>query len=469
MGRKVTHQLQPLWFNGFKEESFRLSILDIVIPPNYNTYAIVFKSDNADEKIVAETFKQGIDATLLQCRHLVGTVEKNQDGDYSIVTKPDSTVELVFHWLNGTDDDYPSYSELERQNFSSRCLGSAATLGIDGMPTARGPDDSPAMVGFQLNFIRGGFILTIHIHHFAVDMAGTTSLVRQIADNCSSIRYRTPPPSWDEAFMDRSRFIAPKIAFEDQISPIPRPPRHPDWLPCSWLLFHLPPTEAAALKKLASPKDGAWISIYDALTAVLWRVIARNRAQVYKPVLKQPAIFGEPINMRRRCTPQISPRYQGNVLAAGLSRHQKYPLTLADVISDSSLSQIATYIRAITDSVSEKSLDDTVARFAKIRDKSNLDVPLDSLPPMSFTTTDWRNFRLCDNDFGIGQPMAYRNLTDTVVENMIVMYPPHKGNGGKNQGVEVVLPFEKQSVDLLINDPIMKEYFEFRGIEVEDP
>lgn len=301
MGRKVTHQLQPLWFNGFKEESFRLSILDIVIPPNYNTYAIIFKSDNADETTVAETFKQAIDATLLQCRHLVGTVEKNQHGDYSIVTKPDSTVELVFHWLNGTGDDYPSYSELERQNFSSRCLGSAATLGIDGMPTARGPDDSPAIVGFQLNFIRGGFILTIHIHHFAVDMAGTTSLVRQIADNCSSIRYGTPPPSWDEAFMDRSRFIAPKIALEDQISPIPRPPRHPDWLPCSWLLFHLPPTKAAALKKLASPKDGTWISSYDALTALLWRVIARNRALVYRPVLKEPAIFGEPINMRSRC------------------------------------------------------------------------------------------------------------------------------------------------------------------------
>lgn len=141
---------------------------------------------------------------------------------------------------------------------------------------------------------------------------------------------------------------------------------------------------------------------------------------------------------------------------------------MADVISDSSLPQIAAYIRAITDSVSEKTLDDTVARFAVVRDKSSLDVPLDSLPPMSFTTTDWRNFRLCDNDFGIGQPMAYRNLTDKVVENMIVMYPPHKGNAGKDQGVEVVLPFEKQFVDLLINDPIMKEYFEFRGIDVED-
>lgn len=167
-------------------------------------------------------------------------------------------------------------------------------------------------------------------------------------------------------------------------------------------------------------------------------------------------------------TPQISPRYQGNVLAAGLSRYQKSPLTLADVISDSSLPQLAGYIRAITNSVSQQTLDNTVARFAGVRNKSNLDVPLYSLPPMSFTTTDWRNSRLCDNDFGIGQPMAYRNLTDTVVENMMVIYPPHKGNSSKDQGVEVLLPFETQFLDLLINDAIIKEYFEFRDIEVKN-
>jgi Transferase family len=293
--------LHPLGFETSKEEWFRLSILDVIVPPNYNTYAIVFKLDHSDETAIVKTFKRGIEATLQQCRHLAGTIEKNKHGDYSIVKRPESTVEFVVQWLNDPEDDYPSYFELERANFTCARLGHPAILGIEGMPNARHPDDSPVVVGFQLNFIRNGLIFTVHIHHFAADMTGTTSFVQQIADNCYSIQNNTSKPSWDEALMDRSRFIAPDIALEDQIDPLPRPKRHPDWLPCSWLLFHLPPSKSAELKQLASPLDGTWISTYDASTALLWRIIARNRAQIYEPDPASPAIFGEPINMRGRC------------------------------------------------------------------------------------------------------------------------------------------------------------------------
>ena len=300
MPRKEKFSVRPLGFET-SEEWFRLSILDIVIPPNYNTYAIIFKHDHSDETAVIRTFKCAIEATLQQCRHLIGTVEKNKYGDYSIVRKAESTVEFVVQWLNSPSDNYPSYSDLERANFTCAGLGDPAILSIEGMPKSRRPDDSPVLVGFQLNFIPNGFIFTVHIHHFAVDMTGTTSLIRQIADHCYSIQNGTPKPSWDEALLDRSRFIAPDIALEDQIDPMPKPQRHPDWLPCSSLLFHLPPRKSEQLKQLATPSDGTWISAYDALTAVLWRVIARNRAQIYKPDLESPAIFGEPINMRSRC------------------------------------------------------------------------------------------------------------------------------------------------------------------------
>jgi hypothetical protein len=147
--------------------------------------------------------------------------------------------------------------------------------------------------------------------------------------------------------------------------------------------------------------------------------------------------------------------------------HQERPLTLSEVISEAPLSQIAVFIRAITSSVGQHTIDETIAKIAPIRDKSCLDMPLDSLPPLSFTTTDWRESRLCDNDFGIGQPMAYRCLYNTVVENMVILYPPHKGNEGIDQGIEVMLPFETQGMDMLLKDPSIMEYFEFRGIELQ--
>ncbi|CAO2648460.1 Nn.00g077270.m01.CDS01 [Neocucurbitaria sp. VM-36] len=464
--RKETFHLHPLDFETSAEEWFRLSILDVVVPPNYNTYAIVFKQDSSDETTVVETFKRGIEATLQQCRHLNGTIQKNQNGDYSIVKKPESTVEFVVQWLNGPEDDFPSYSDLESAEFTCARLGDPALLGVEGMPDSRHPDDSPVVVAFQLNFIQSGFIFTIHMHHFACDMTGTTSVVRQIADNCYSVVNGTSKPNWNDLFMDRDRFIAPNIALEHQIDPPPRPKRHPAWLPCSWVLFHLTPSKAQELKLLASPSDGSWISTYDAVVALLWRVMARNRIKIYGADLASQAIFGEPINMRDRCTPRISTRYQGNVLAAGLSMTQEKPLTLAEVISEASLSQMAVFIRAVTFSVGQQTLDETMAKIGPIRDKATLDMPLDSLPPLSFTTTDWRNSKLCANDFGIGEPMAYRCLYKSVVENMIILYPPHKGRKGADEGIEVMLPFETHATDMLIKDRDMRKFFEFRGIEL---
>jgi hypothetical protein len=164
--------------------------------------------------------------------------------------------------------------------------------------------------------------------------------------------------------------------------------------------------------------------------------------------------------------PPIPARYQGNVLVAGLSMPQEKPLNLAEVISEAPLSQIALFIRAITNSVGQHTVDETLAKIAPIRDKSCLDMPLDSLPPLSFTTTDWRSAKLCDNDFGIGEAMAYRCLYDAVVENMVILYPPHKSVEGRDQGIEVMLPFETHALDMLTKDPDMCKYFEFRGVEL---
>lgn len=316
MRRKETFQLHPFGFESSQEERFRLSLLDVVVPPNYNTYAIVFKNDDTDERAIVETFKYGIQATLQQCRHLVGKIQENEFGDYSIVKRPESTVEFVIQWLNEAGDEYPSYTDLERAHFTLSKLGSPTTLSVEGIPEFCYPADNPVVVGFQLNFIRGGFIFTVHIHHFALDMTGTTSLVRQIADNCYAFINNTPKPAWDESLMDRSRFICPDVAPEDQLDPMPRPERHHDWLPCSWLLFHLPPSQSKLLKQLASPLDTTWISTYDAVIALLWRVVARNRAEIYSPDLASPAIFGEPINMRSRC--KCSKSMAGRVVLTSL-------------------------------------------------------------------------------------------------------------------------------------------------------
>jgi hypothetical protein len=60
-----------------------------------------------------------------------------------------------------------------------------------------------------------------------------------------------------------------------------------------------------------------------------------------------------------------------------LSLLQKRPLTLAEVISKVPLSRVASFIRAITDSVDSNTLEKQMAKNARARDKLKLHKTLD--------------------------------------------------------------------------------------------
>ena len=281
----------------------RLSPLDLVITQQYNNYALIFRMENdSDQPSIADTVRQALETTLSQCRHVAGTIEKNEYGDFSIVTKPDSTVPFVVQWVDAREDQCPTYPELESAHFCSERLGNPASLANQGMTkiSEASANISPAVAGFQLNFIPGGMILTANIHHFAMDVIGTSSFVHQLAAHCHSLRHGTLSPFWDESLIDRRRLIPPLVPVEAMEDPQPSPPRHPDWLPCAWLLFHIPLSKIAELKSLAMPTDGSWISSYDAISAFLWRVLSKNRAHIYKPDLSSLAMFGESVDMRNR-------------------------------------------------------------------------------------------------------------------------------------------------------------------------
>jgi hypothetical protein len=301
----ATHYIRPEGSSASSPENFRLSTLDHTVTHNYCTWAIIFKLGDADNaETITEGFKHALAITLGQCRHYVGKIEKNEHGEFSIVKKGDSTVRLDVRQLDHQHNGhYWSFLELEKANFSVKSLGDPALLAIDGMTMSCG--HYPSHIGrdvsaFQLTFISGGMIFTIHQHHLVGDIFAAASLTRQLAGNCSFIFKGTNPPQWDEALMDRSRFITPRVVIEDPKPSPPIPQKHPDWLPCSWLLFHIRQEKIVELKKLATPADGTWISTYDAVIALIWRALTRNRAPIYKPDLSTQAIFMESVNMRSR-------------------------------------------------------------------------------------------------------------------------------------------------------------------------
>lgn len=416
-----------------------------------------------------------MERTLSQTRQLVGTIEQDEDGHHSIVRKKDSTVKFVVQYLDSPEDGFPSLNDIEKSHFVATTLGDIRVLSNAPMtygekPEAH-PNCSPVVASYKANFIPGGLIFNMHSHHYTNDVTGWGSFTKQLADNCYAIINKTDFPSWDPKCLDRSRFIAPSVPDESKVSAPPQADRHPQHKPSQSVIFHVPKSKAAELKRVASPDDGSWISTYDAVSALLWRTFCKVREPLYKPNPTSTPIWAEGVNLIKRLTnPPLPPRIQGNVFFATMSSMYPIPqFTMAEIISDVPLPKLASYIRQMTNGVNGELLGAAMQMLAPIRNKHDLSVRVNSFPPMSLVMTDWRTADVCTADFGFGRPAAFRHLfDDTFAEGLVIVYPPRNGPAGEDEGIELQFAFEKELMQQLIDEPEFKKYFEFRGVDVEE-
>ncbi|KAI0179005.1 acyltransferase [Hypoxylon sp. FL1284] len=467
------YQLHPTgWENDPEKESFVLSTLDYLSACTYNNYALFFKlDDGADKTKIAAVLKEGLERTLAQARHLVGTIERTEEGGHAFVKKKDSTVGFVVQHLDAPEDKFISFAELEAGQFVSSILGDKIpTLSWHGWTYGERPechpDASPWVSAFQANFIPGGLIFNMHSHHYANDVMGWANVTHQLAENCASIVKGTPAPGWDMECVNHTRFIAPEVPKESQVDGPPAPDRYPH-LPSAALLLHLPKSKAAEIKKLATPTDGSWISTYDAYSAFLWRHLTRHRATLYNSAPDGIPVWGEAVNMRSRLNPPVPKRIQRNVFHVPVTVTSPTKPTTADIISDMSLADIASYIRRMTANMDDAALAKALEAVAPIRDKTSLFIRIDSLPPLTIIMTDWRDTKICEADFGFATPKAFRHLFAAKIdEGLAIVYPP-RDTDNPDEGCEFMIPFERQLVKQLLEDPEFSKYFEFRGYETK--
>lgn len=278
-----------------------------------------------------------------------------------------------------------------------------------------------------------------------------------------------------------SRFTRdlPEDALVDGPAVLPRHPGHPEQ---QAVLFHLPRSKAAQLKKLASPPpppppaatdcstSAPWISTYDAMCAFVWRSLSRVRAPLHRPDPSSHLWWAEAVNMRPRL-PGTPPRMLRNVLsgafsdtAAGVAAPRP---TAADVVSPSTpLSELAAYVRRLTESCTEAHLEALVAAFAPVRDKQSVSLRVDAHPPMSVFVTDHRSGDVSGFDFGFATPVTYRHLWGSqVTAGLVLIYAPIRSSSNPDEGCMFTITMEKELVPKLLQDPEWSQYFEYRGID----
>ncbi|GKU08886.1 trichothecene 3-o-acetyltransferase [Fusarium langsethiae] len=477
MPREDVYYLHPFgWESDPLEERSKVTTLDYLTACTYNNYALFFKLDDLEKPKVVEILKAGLQRTLAQARHYCCTIEKDPGGGHSFVKKKDSTVRFFVQWLDSPEDaeKYPSFQDLNRTHFSSVTLGNLEQWSVPPMtygekPEAH-PDNSPVVSAFKANFIRGGLVFNIHHHHYANDVIGWAGFVHQLAENCYAAVNNTKFPSFDPLNLDLSRLIKEEPPEDKKVDGPPPPERHPGHQAGVSLLFHLPKSKAAKLKVKVRPTDGSWISTYDAFSAFIWRNLRRIRAPIFNPDPSSTLFWCEAIDMRRRMhSPKVPPRIQHNVMFAATSPTAPVTQpTVAQIVSDWSLSELASYIRQLTNSVTQENLDKTLEVVATIRDKTSLNVRVDAQPPLSILQTDYRDAKVTSADFGFAKPTTYRHLLDRITEGVIIIYPPRDAPLESDEGCEFAIFYEKRLAQDLINDSEWNEYFEYRGVDAED-
>ncbi|KAG5659470.1 hypothetical protein KAF25_002029 [Fusarium avenaceum] len=476
MPKAEEFNLHPFgWEDGPDEERFKLCALDYLSTITYTNSVIFFKLSDAEKSKAVTVLKEGLERTLAQVRHLVGTIEKDDDGYHSIVRRKASTFQFVVQHLDSPDDVFASFDEIAEAHYLSPILGDInvltnAPMTCGSKPEAH-PDNSPIVASSKANLIPGGLILTLSTHHWTNGLIGFASFVQQLSENCFAVANGTEFPSFDPRCMDRSLFgpfgsdSLPSL--EKQVDAPPRQTRNTKHKHSQALLFHLPKSKGQELKRAATPSDGTWITTFNAICAILWRVSSRLREPLYKPGLSYKPLWAGGVSVNKFFTnPPMPERIQGNLQIDITSEMSDVPqLTLAEIISEAPLSKLALYTRQVTESVNLDMLTAVLEKVASVRNKQDLSINVDSFQPMSLLTSDWRKADFCVLDFGFGKPTVHRHLFGGVPLSQVVVFPPRVGPAGDDEGIEVQVTIETEIMSKMINDAEWSRYFEFRGVD----
>lgn len=142
--------------------------------------------------------------------------------------------------------------------------------------------------------------------------------------------------------------------------------------------------------------------------------------------------------------------------------------TAREVISEWPFSRLASYIRALTNSITQEALDQTLDVVATVRDKTALNIRIDAHPPMSLLQTDHRDANITAADFGFGKPLVYRHLIDRLTQGVIIIYPSRNPSPESDEGPEISVSYETSLKQALIEGPEWNKYFEYRGVDAID-
>jgi hypothetical protein len=269
-------------------------------------YAMPDSSQSARTAAI-NTLKKGLDTLTRSFPWVAGQVvyeapSKTHTGRMKI-TQLGQTPSLIVKDLS-QDPSTPSMEELRQAEFPFKCLDErtiAPILTYSG--TMTGP--KPVLI-LQANFIPRGLLLAVAGQHQAMDYPGMGQLLHLLSKACHGKEFTPEETSTANLprynlipFLDDSYQPGPEL-YRRVIPPVdPTVPHSAPATPSSWVNMIFNSDTLGTLKRLAQENlttHLGFISTDDALTAFVWKAIARARLARLDP--SEEATVSRAVNIR---------------------------------------------------------------------------------------------------------------------------------------------------------------------------
>ncbi|KIM97135.1 hypothetical protein OIDMADRAFT_130426 [Oidiodendron maius Zn] len=440
----------------------KLSPLDMHMPRVYvPRWILCFPLKIGVEKDqIYENLKLGLAHTISSIPWIAGRIGpcEGRDPRENWIQILDSLSGVNFPY-NDLSELLPSYAALHAEHFPLSRLKTTPFLPIGLLPET----PHPPVMAAQANFIEGGLLLAIGIHHSVSDASAVGAILNIWAQNTAV--------AWGSTELNFSRFEpqckdrsplmlgtsgAKMVDFPEYYlqataittvadgnsdrrtsTPLKLPPM-------TARIFHFSPSTLAALKA-----EAAAYSTNDALTAFLWRhmTLARNPVSQSKPAahkIGETSTVLYAANIRRRTSPPLPQNFLGNAFIAVKTDG----LDISTLMSSSGLkiatSTIRKSLRRLTDVPNHISL--TIGLMEQFG-PTELKYAYNGFLGPDIMATSWADVGVYNNVWGdLGKAECFRIPGEGSDGNMAVF--PRLKNGG----LEVWVALKTEVMERLVGD-----------------
>ncbi|KAM0433489.1 hypothetical protein ACHAPT_004369 [Fusarium lateritium] len=317
-----------------------------------------------------------------------------------------------------------------------------------------GPEQ-PVMAA-QANFIQGGLLLAVGVHHSVCDASALDVIVNTWAQNTAAASGSSKSfTTHDAQSNDRSPLMkgmqGADIVDFPEYTLLPLLPAHGgtpamafEMPPLAARIFFFSPESLAHLKAAA-----AAFSTNDALCAFIWQrmTLARTRSGVIADPTggEVTSVLAYAVNIRNRMSPPLPSTFLGNASMASVTKR----LAVSTLTSDNALPQVAAAIRqSLSAFNSPCRVPLTIGLLNSRPDPTDFNLSYNAFLGPDVVTSSWADLRVYESDWGgtLGTVDSLR-MPGEGADGVFMVLPRLKDGG-----LEVSIGLRLEAMEKLLED-----------------